>query len=313
MKRLILLLLAALPGAAMPAGGKVAVPQLEIRDTVAIPPQTVNGIRISELSGLAWDRDEQLLYAISDKGNLFHFRLKLEGNRIAAVEPVYAAQLTDVAGEQVKRGRRDSEGLSLLNAANGKRGDSQLVIAFEGIPRIIRFTPQGQAISNISLPPELQDKRAYQHGNDSLESVTFHPRYGFISAPEMPLRGQPDKLHTLYSTKGKHWSFMAYPADNSGISALETLPDGNLLVMERAWSGILNPLVVSLRYLDFSQCSKDGACTVQDLKVLSSHLLVDNYEGLTHIQGNQYLMVSDDGNEDLLRTALTLFTLDLSR
>ena len=104
---------------------------------------------------------------------------------------------------------------------------------------------------------------------------------------------------------------MAHPAKNSGISGLETLPDGNLLVMERAWSGIFNPLVVSLRYLDFEQCSKDGACTAQDLKVLSSHLLVDNFEGLTHIQGNQYLMVSDDGNEELLRTALTLFTLDL--
>ncbi len=117
-------------------------------------------------------------------------------------------------------------------------------------------------------------------------------------------------MHTLYSTKGQRWSFHAYPAENSGISALETLPDGNLLIMERAWSGILSPLVVSLRYLDFKQCAKNGVCTVQDLKVLSSYLLVDNYEGLTHIQGKQYLMVSDDGDEEFLPTSLTLFTLD---
>lgn len=312
MRHWLFVLLVALPGVLLPPAGVAASsPVLIVRDTVAIPPHSVNGIRISELSGLAWDQDEQLLYAIADKGNLFHFRLKLTDDRIAAVDPVYAAQLTDVAGEQVKKGRRDSEGLTLVNAANGKRGDTQLVIALEGVPRIIRFTPQGQALKNIELPVVLQDKRAYQHGNDALEAVAFHPRYGFITAPEMPLRGQPDNLHTLYSTKGQRWSFMAYPAENSGISALETLPDGNLLVMERAWSGILSPLVVSLRYLDFRQCSKQGACTAQDLKVLSSHLLVDNYEGLTHIQGNQYLMVSDDGNEDLLRTALTLFTLDV--
>jgi hypothetical protein len=311
MKRLLFALLLVLPGMLLPPAGMAVSPVLEVRDTVVIPPHTVNGIKISELSGLAWDQDERLLYAISDKGHVFHFRLTLDGNRIMAVEPVYAANLTDTEGEPIKKGRRDSEGLTLLNAANGKRGDTQLVIALEAVPRIIRFTPQGTAIRNINLPPALQDKRAYQHGNNSLESVTFHPRYGFITAPEMPLRGQPDNLHTLYSTKGQHWSFIAYPAENSGISAMETLPDGNLLIMERAWSGFPNPLVVSLRYLDFRQCSKDGACTLQDLKVLSSHLLVDNFEGLTHIQGNQYLMVSDDGNEDFLPTSLTLFTLDV--
>lgn len=295
------------------AASVLAAPVLEVQNSLVIPPHTVNGVKISELSGLAWDQDEQLLYAISDKGALFHFTLDIQGNRLQAANAVYAANLMDKEGRRIKKGRRDSEGLTLMNANNGKPGDSQLVIAFEGVPRIIRFTPQGKAIKNISLPAELDDNRAYQHGNDSLESVTFHPRYGFMTAPEMPLKGEPRNLHTLYSTKGQQWSFMAYPAKNSGISALEALADGNLLVMERAWSGFPNPLVVSLRYLDFQQCSKDHACTLQDLQVLSSHLLVDNYEGLTHIQGNQYLMVGDDGNEDFLPTTLTLFTLDLGK
>jgi len=295
------------------AASVIAAPVLEVQNSLVLPPHTVNGVKISELSGLAWDQDEQLLYAISDKGAIFHFTLDIRGNRLKAVKAVYAANLTDKEGERIKKGRRDSEGLTLLNANNGKAGDSQLVIAFEGIPRLIRFTPQGKAIKNISLPAVLDNKHTYQHGNDSLESVTFHPRYGFMTAPEMPLKGEPRTLHTLYSTKGQHWSFTAYPAKNSGISALEALPDGNLLVMERAWSGLFNPLVVSLRYLDFQQCAQDQACTLQDLQVLSSHLLVDNYEGLTHIQGNQYLMVGDDGNEDFLPTTLTLFTLDLGK
>jgi hypothetical protein len=308
MKRLGLILLWIVQSLGMSVS-MAATPVLEVQSSVTIPPNTVNGITIAELSGLAWDSDEQLLYAISDKGRLFHFRLTLDGNRINAVKPVYAANLTDTTGEQIKKGRRDSEGLTILNAANDKHGDTQLVIAFEGIPRLIRFTPQGEAIQNIELPPVLSDKRAYRHGNNSLESVTFHPRYGFITAPEQPLRGQPPNLHTLYSTKGQHWSFNAYPAENSGISALETLPDGNILILERAWSGILSPLVVSLRYLDFRQCSKAGACAAQELKVFSNYLLVDNFEGLTHIQGNQYLMVSDDGGEEFLSTTLTLFTL----
>ncbi|SEA67708.1 Esterase-like activity of phytase [Thiothrix caldifontis] len=290
-----------------------AAPVLDVQNSLVLPPHTVNGVKISELSGLAWDQDEQLLYAISDKGAVFHFRLDLQGNRLQAANAVYAANLVDKEGERIKKGRGDSEGLTLMNANNGKRGDSQLVIAFEGVPRLIRFTPQGRAINNITLPAVLDDRRNYRHGNHALESVTFHPRYGFITAPEMPLRGEPRNLHTLYSTKGQQWSFTAYPAKNSAISGLEVLPDGNLLVMERAWSGFLNPLVVSLRYLDFKQCAKDPVCTLQDLKVFSNHLLVDNYEGLTHIQGNQYLMVGDDGNEDFLPTTLTLFTLDLGK
>jgi hypothetical protein len=309
MKRLGLILLLVLQGVAIPAR-LMAAPVLEVQSSFVIPPHTVNGIKIAELSGLAWDKDEQLLYALSDKGHIFHFRLELEENRMVAAEPLYAANLTDTAGEQVKKGRRDSEGLTLLNATNGKRGDTQLVVSFEGDPRIIRFTPEGRAIKNIKLPTALRDRSAYQHGNESLESVTFHPRYGFITAPEQPLKGQPPNLHTLYSTKGQRWSFMAYPAKNSGISGLETLPNGNLLILERAWSGILNPLVVSLRYLDFKQCSKAGACEVQNLKVLSNYLLVDNFEGLTYLQGNQYLMVSDDGDEEFLSTKLMLFTLD---
>lgn len=291
----------------------VAAPVLEVQNSLVIPPHTVNGIKISELSGLAWDQDEQLLYALSDKGAVFHFRLDIQGNKLKSVEAVYAATLTDKDGERIKKGRRDSEGLTLINASNGKIGDSELVIAFEGIPRLIRFTPQGKAIKNIELPNALDDKRAYQHGNDSLESVTIHPRYGFVTAPEMPLKGEPRNRHTLYTTKGQQWSFNAYPAKNSGISALEVLPNGNLLVMERAWSGLLNPLVVSLRYLDLQQCANGQLCVPQELQVLSSHLLVDNYEGLTHIQGNQYVIVSDDGDEDFLPTTLTLFTLDLGK
>ncbi len=311
MKKILPLLLVSLVCVLWPLGGAAASPQLNIRNTLVIPPMQVNGVRLAELSGLAWDADEQLLYAVSDKGRIFHLKLKLSGNQLVSAEPVFAAHLHNNKDELLARHRADAEGLTVLNANNGRKGDTQLVISLEGEPRIVRFTPAGRAISNITPPKAVQNRRNLRHGNDGLESVTFHPRFGFITAPEQSLKGEPVNLHTIYSTKGQKWSFMAYPAENSGISALETLPNGNLLVLERAWSGILSPMTVSLRYLDFSQCSRDGACTVQNLKVLSSHIVVDNYEGLTHIQGNQYLMVSDDGSSDWLSTKLTLFTLDL--
>lgn len=311
MYKIFTIFLLLLVGGIYPLEGVAATPQLHIRSNLVLPSIEMNGVKLAELSGLAWDNDEQLLYAVSDKGNIFHLRLKISGNQLEAAELVFAAHLLDSKGVRVASYRADAEGLMVINANNGRKGDTQLVIALEGEPRLIRFTPDGRAIKNITPPRPLQERRSLRHPNLGLESVTFHPRFGFITAPEMPLRGEPANLHTIYSTKGQHWSFMAYPAENSGISALETLPDGNLLILERAWSGLLSPMTISLRYLDFKQCSRDGACTVQNLRVLSSHLVVDNYEGLTHIQGNQYLMVSDDGSSNWLTTKLTLFTLDL--
>ncbi|TIP80619.1 MAG: hypothetical protein E5X63_30795, partial [Mesorhizobium sp.] len=39
---------------------------LEALDSMEMPAEGANGTRIEEFSGLAWDEDEQLLYAVSD-------------------------------------------------------------------------------------------------------------------------------------------------------------------------------------------------------------------------------------------------------
>ncbi|OQW92898.1 MAG: hypothetical protein BWK79_13870, partial [Beggiatoa sp. IS2] len=48
--------------------------QVRLHGMLEIFNETVDGILLSELSGLAWDEDEEILYAVSDKGNLFHLR-----------------------------------------------------------------------------------------------------------------------------------------------------------------------------------------------------------------------------------------------
>lgn len=284
---------------------------LTILDHHVIPRDTTaGGLKISELSGLAWDEDEQLLYAISDKGRIFHFRLKLENDLIKSVTPVYGAKLRDNKGKKLKKHRRDAEGLMVWGGNNGKQGDSQLIISLEGDPRIIRFTPEGRAISNITVPEPVSKREQMRHGNNGLESITYHPKYGFITAPEQSVNGQPTNLHTLYA-EHKQWSFMAYPAKNSSITAMDLIPGTNqVLIMERAWSGVLNPLTISLRRVDLDRCPTAGDCTAENLKVFSSSLAVDNFEGMTHIKDNRYLIVSDDGKHDLLRTLLTLFKLN---
>lgn len=312
------LLFMALSACSMPAitaGGNAVgnggSKDLMILDHHVIPAETaVNGLKITELSGLAWDADEQLLYAISDKGRIYHFKLTIKNDLIESVQPVYAAQLRKKNGKKLKKNKRDAEGLTVWNASNGKKGDSQLVISLEGKPRIARFTPQGRLIADVGIPGPLRDHKKLRASNSGLESLTYHPRYGFMTAPEESIKGQPKNLHTVYALK-KQWSFMAYPAKNSSITALEMIPGTNkLLVLERAWSGFPNPLVISLRRVDLDKCSAQGACVAENLKVFSSSLSIDNFEGMTHIGNKRYLIVSDDGKSDLLRTLLTLFKVE---
>lgn len=294
-------------GSLLPAANSVAkTPRLMENSRFTIAPAKVNESHISELSGLAWDEDERLLYAVSDKGKIFHFRLKLEGNAIMAIEPVYAASLAS-NGEKASHHRFDAEGLAVLNANNGKSSDTELVVVVEGAaPRIIRFNPAGTMLGEIPAPPPLDEPGNYRGSNKALEAVTYNAKYGLITAPELSLANRPKDLHTIYA-KDRHWSFAAHPVKDSRLKALEMLPDGNLLVLERSFTGSTKALVVSLRYVNLAGCPVDGVCAAEDLAVFSEGL--DNFEGLTHIGNHRFLIVSDHGKKDPQRTTFMLFTL----
>ncbi|WP_020393631.1 esterase-like activity of phytase family protein [Thiolinea disciformis] len=280
--------------------------QLTILDQITLARDTLNQQVITELSDLAWDADEQVLYAISDKGILFHFKLSIKNNNLN-VKPIAAFPLVDGKAKPLKP--RDAEGLTVLNDQNGRKGDSQLVVAMEGIPRLVRTDTKARQIGEDPLNPLLKNRKLYRSGNDMLESVIFHPRLGLLTAPEMSLKTQAETMHTIYSPT-RTWSFPAYPSAKSSITALEVLPDQSLLVLERAWAGFPNPFVISLRRVDILNCKPKTPCAVQNLAVFSGLLSIDNFEGLTHIKDNLYLMVSDDNQSDLLSTKLTLFKID---
>jgi len=67
--------------------------------------------------------------------------------------------------------------------------------------------------------------------------------------------------------------------------------------------------VVSLRQVMLNQCDKFSHCKTRDLAVFNSGegWNIDNFEGLTHLGGNRYLMVSDDNKNPLQQTLLVMF------
>lgn len=279
-------------------------------------PEKMGTSHIFGLSDLAWDEDEQLLYAISDRGHLFHFKPQFVDHTLVNVELVQMYRLKEQTGKQMKYA--DSEGLAIINGHNQITGDTELLISFEKKPRIIRFTAQGAWLADITLPDILQNKEHYIHSNRMLESVTIHPTLGILTAPEFPLKADNGSYrvdgahkHAIYATDGKSWKFPAYPASQSGIVSLEALADSSVLVLERSYISPLDPLIISLRKIWLSTCDCTEGFDSQSEQIVvldnSKDWAVDNFEGLTHHQGNYFFIVSDNNDNKLQRTLLTYF------
>jgi hypothetical protein len=281
--------------------------QLKKISSLGISNQRVNGIPSNEFSGLAWDGNENILYAVSDSGYLYHLKIIQENGTLIKTDVLQAYKLRDKKGKPLVNRETDSEGLTLKRDQTGKV--TELLISFERRFRIARFSLQGHLLGELKLPRSLRNKKHYKGENKGLESVTLHPQYGVITAAELPLKTSPLHYQTLYSMQGKVWHFKQSKHPNSSITGLEILPNGDVLVLERAYSGLFSAVVISLRRVRLSSCNKLRQCKVEDIAIFNSMdgWRVDNFEGLTHYQGNQYLMVSDDNKNIIQNTVLVLF------
>jgi hypothetical protein len=278
----------------------IAQVSLEALHTVKVPAEGASGVRIQELSGLSWDADEQLLYAVSDQGVLHHFRIRLDGTQITEIESVYSVALAREGSAN------NAEGITTLNDDNGKQSDSELLIAFEDGPSIARLTPEGEWVADVALPDPLADEERYSKKNSRLEAVAFDERHGMLTAPERPLEGEPEDRHTIYAEDGTTWSFEAFAPD-SRLKAIQKLADGNLLILERTREAKGGPDTARLGYLDFAKCNAEGECELAALSSEPDAMLVDNFEGLARLSDDLFLIATDKTEKDLEPTTFVLF------
>ena len=273
--------------------------------SIALNSNKVNGLPMVELSDIAWDSASKTLYGISDNGYLYTIKIKFSNNKLLNANVINAVKLKGADKKYLRGANGDSEGLDIIR----KNNRVELVISFEGNSRIDRYNTRGEYIGKVSLPKKIANKRNYSHGNKALESVAVHPKYGVITAAELPLKSNNTNTQTVYSQHGKEWHFPRYKAAKSSITALEILGNGDILVLERAFSGIFQPLVISLRQLQINQCDRNNNCPIKDIAVFSSAngWNMDNFEGLTQLYGNRYLMVSDDNKSPLQQTLMVMF------
>jgi hypothetical protein len=297
--------------AATPACAAAPAPVATVTDGSAAPvsrhalPATasVDGIGVRELSGLAWDADASVLYGVSDQGYLYRFALARHGGTLDNVRPESALLLRDADHRLAQPSHAfNAEGLALQPAAGGVR----LAVALESEPpRIVSFDTRGVAQAELAVPAPANDATHYRKKKHGLESVAFSPAYGLMTAPESPLLGGPDIVHTIYA-QGHTWSFPRVTPD-SRLKGLEVLADGQLLVLERSRGQSKHELTASLRRVDLRGCMDQGSCKTRTVATLP--VGPDNFEGMALLDPLHVLLVSDNGGKAGGDTVFVLVTL----
>jgi len=279
--------------------------QIRILDQKELTFSSIDGVKFTEISDLAYDKVTKKLYMVGDKGSLFSFDMALSSNKIDTLMPYRAAKLKNRHGKKFKKWKRDSEGLVL----DGKR---RLYISFEGKAKIGWFHKNSEKFASLirkrKLPKVLRKVKHYRSKNKSLEALAWHPRYGLLTAAEWPLKRDDKKRQTIYALSGRVWHFKAEPESRSAVVAMEVMDDGNVLVLERSYTGLLNPFIVTLKKVYLNQ-QHHGWCRTKVLAKFNSHQGwdVDNFEGLTKVGKHRYLMISDDNENFFQKTLLIYF------
>ncbi len=296
-------------------------PHFRLLDSVIVSFDRIDGQKFYGISALAYDAGTRTLYMLNDRSRLFAFRLTVQDDKITALKPLFAKRLKDRNGHRYfRKAASDSEGMGLVDIG----GQTLFLVSFEREPRVVLFDMQGdesklsgykksgnikERVQLTQLPEILQNPRHYRKRNSMLESVTFHPAYGMITTPEFPLRHSKAGLHGIYNAKGR----ICYirHSDDMAITELETMPDGTLLALERGVElGKQIRIGLGLTKI-YPGDIRDGICRSESLLHVwtDDGWVLDNFEGVTYLGDNRYLMVSDDNGNFFQQTILVLFTL----
>lgn len=298
------------PAIAAPAEG--APQRLTVLASQQLTKASVNGVRVRELSGLAWDADENRLYVISDRGALFHFRLRATANALG-LEALGAWTLAPPPGS---RGPVDAEGLSVRNSADGVPGNSELLVATEGQPQVIRYSTQGEVRGLEPVAGGLDARARFRGGNAMLEALGVHPVYGLLVAAEAPLEGKRAAHHRLLA-QGQEWLLPRAEGRNARLKAMEVLADGRLLVLERVEparrKGGRKGLTAVLRTVDLQSCGGERVCEARTLARREGADAADNFEGMSLLGDERVLIVSDDRGKAARGSRFVLLQLETGR
>ena len=255
-----------------------------------------NGIKFESASDIAYDGENHKLYLVGDRSVLFTldatFDKKIEElNYLSADKILYNGDTYDC------------EGLT-FDSKNNK-----IWVSYEWVAGVFELSTKGKVKENYTLPKKLAKRENYRNRNRMLESIAYHEKYGLLVASEYPIKRDKIEKQTIYSLSGEEWHFKADNYPNCGVTSIEVMDDGNLLVLERSYYGLMKPMRTILKKVYLDSCDKERYCKSEYIASFNSFKGdgFNNFEGLTRVSKNRYLMISDNNGYKLLPTKLIYF------
>ena len=265
-----------------------------------------NGISFGGISDIAYDGESQKLYLIGDRSTFFTLSATFD-EKIENLEYLSSHKIlrNDNLKDKYNLRTYDTEGLTFTP-------DNKILVAHERVAGVFELSPKSKIIKNYTLPPKLQKDENYRNRNKMLESIAYHPKYGIVVASEFPLKEYKMRKQTIYSLDGKEWHFKSEKHKNSAITSIEVMDDGNILVLERSYSGYLKPMRMILKKVYLDDCDENNNCQSEYLASFNSLKGegFNNFEGLARVSKGRYVMISDNNGYALLPTKLIYFEVE---
>lgn len=256
-------------------------------------------VRFGGLSGLRVSADGERFLAVSDRGHLLRGRLLYdERGDLARVEDVTIAPLVDAAAAALLGARgNDAEALEVL-----PNGD--LLVAFEGRHRIMRYPADGGAARAVTAPRALRAAP----GNGGLETLVALGDGRLLAiTEEQPAEGG---VRGWLKERDGDWRPLTYAtAEGFRPTDAALLPSGDVIVVER----LFPPPAIRVRLLPQRDIVAGATLRGERIAQFLGSLNYDNMEAIAarrDVHGETLVyLVSDDNYSPLQRTLLLMFAL----
>lgn len=271
--------------------------------------------RFGGLSSLQLSADGSQFLAVSDRGYWIGGLIDRDQERMTGLRNVVVAPLLDLNGKPLHKISKEAGDAEAIAEIPG----SGIIVSFEG--RDSRLWHYGATMSDymrdirprpLPLPLDVVEEIGSLPWNGGIEAMTSLPGGTLIAIAE-DTKKDDDLLDGWIIASSQIAKFKYRMMDNFRPTDLETLPNGDLLVLERRFN-LLKGLAARLRIIKTEDLLSDAPVTGEEIATLGFPFNIDNMEGLAvreTAQGETIIyMVSDDNYHPLQRTLLMSFKLE---
>lgn len=273
--------------------------------------------RLGGLSSLVVSADGSRLLAVSDCGLWVGASLNYTQGRLTGVEDLIISPLLDTKGKSLAycdgdKAAGDAESLTELPGIG-------YVVGFENNHRLMIYNVTmddfmtGKPARSLPLPVDVINEIRALKANNGIESLTTLRDHKTIIAiaEDNPKGGDLVPGWIIGETQIARFSYVA--SDGFRASDMTTLPDGDLLILERRLT-LLQGLGARIKRVRQEDLQNGKIVHGEEVAMLSYPFYIDNMEGISARLGPDgrpiIYLLSDDNYFPLQRTILMMFRLD---